>query len=581
MSRFFTLLTILAIPAAIQCQSSVPSSPREIRAVWVTTAAGLDWPRTTSRGDQVNSLTEMVRELHAAGFNTIYFQARARGDAYYQSGLEPWAENLTGTLGKDPGWDPLAELLRLAHDRGMEVHAWFNVFKIRGGTAIPLSTPLHPARSLSGWTISFEGEGWLDPGVPAVREYLVKVALDLVSRYDVDGINFDFIRYPGRGFPDDAAYRQYGKGMDRSAWRRQNITAFLTGFVERARQVKPRLKIGCSPLGIPEETPLGSQTTARIAFAQDAREWVRTGLVDYAAAQIYWDLGSSFRDPDFAGVTRLWRAAGRQRHIVAGIGAYKPEVRAQIRAQIDSARAAGADGQAFFRLENIRPLSILGNRYTAPAMIPPMAWLDSLPPRAPEQFGSTELATNVFLLEWTPSAQAPDGDSARYYAVYRRAEGTDGAPMQPVALLPAPATSYVDTIRSPSALHFRYEVRAMDRLWNESAPADVRTPMMKDVLALRQKVQQQTSLSTSLAGPAGLPSLAAYALGQSDSVRLELRLRRPGMPDSTVVTLVDSAQRAGTYVVGLQHVTFVPGVYALQLTAGSSTLEQLLIVRRQ
>ncbi len=389
MLRLIALLILFSFPIALQGQKPLGPPAREVRAVWVTTAAGLDWPRSTSRGDQISSLTEMVKDLHAAHFNTIYFQARARGDAYYRSELEPWADNLTGTLGKDPGWDPLAELLRLAHERGMEVHVWFNVFKIRDGRQPLSSTPPHPSRSLAAWTVSFEGEGWLDPGIPAVREYLATVAIDLVSRYDVDGINFDFIRYPGRAFPDDAAYRQFGLGMDRSTWRRQNVTGFLRTFVERARQVKPRLKIGCSPLGIPEETPLGSQTTARIAFAQDAREWLRTGLVDYASAQIYWDIGSSFRDPDFAAVARSWRVASPQRQVVAGIGAYKPEVRAQLRAQIDSARAAGLAGQAFFRLENIRPLSILGNRYASPALVPQMSWLDSLPPnsaRAVQQF---------------------------------------------------------------------------------------------------------------------------------------------------------------------------------------------------
>jgi uncharacterized lipoprotein YddW (UPF0748 family) len=579
--RFIALLALFSLPTTLHGQKPIVPPLREVRAVWVTTAAGLDWPRSTSRGDQISSLTDMVKDLHAAHFNTIYFQARARGDAYYRSELEPWADNLTGTLGKDPGWDPLAELLRLAHDRGMEVHVWFNVFKVRDGRQVPSSAPPHPSRSLAAWTVNFEGEGWLDPGIPAVREYLVTVAIDLVSRYDVDGINFDFIRYPGKTFPDDAAYRQFGQGMDRSAWRRQNVTGFLRTFVERARQVKPHLKIGCSPLGVPEETPLGSQTTARIAFAQDAREWLRTGLVDYASAQIYWDIGSSFRDPDFAAVARSWRVASPQRQVVAGIGAYKSEVRAQLRAQIDSARAAGVAGQAFFRLENIRPLSILGNRYASAALVPQMPWLDSLPPSPPQQFSSSELSANVFLLEWTLSPPAADGDSARFYAVYRQPEGSAQDSSTRIALLPSPSTSFVDTIRGPSALHYQYEVRALDRLWNESRPAEVRTAMMQDVLALRQKVRQRNSLSTSLAGPAGLPSLAAYALEQRDSVRLELVLRRPGQPDSTVARLVDRDQDPGTYVVGLQQVGFVPGVYVLRLTAGVSALEQLLIVRRQ
>lgn len=577
------VVVLLLFVASISSAQPFGFVHREVRAVWVTTAAGLDWPPSTNQADQVGSLRRIVSDLHNAHFNTIYFQARARGDAYYRSRFEPWAENLTGTPGKDPGWDPLAELLRDAHAVGMEVHAWFNVFKVRGGTVPPVTTPPHPSRALSQWTVDYAGEGWLDPGVPAVREYLIGVALDLVSRYDVDGINFDFIRYPARGFPDDATYRQYGNGVDKGAWRRQNVTRFLAGFVERVRTLRPKLKIGCSPLGIAEEPRSGNNGNGLTAFAQDAREWLRSGLVDYASAQIYWDIGASFRDPDFASVAREWRASSRSRQIIAGIGAYKQEVLAEIPRQIDSARAAGTDGQAFFRLENIRSLTMFGGRYSLPALIPPMAWRDSIPPEPPAHISSSELAPNVFLIEWSTPRIARDGDTTRYFSIYRNgvtsAEPQTGR--QLVALLSGPVTSYVDSITTPSALTYRYEVRSVDRTWNESSPLPTNTAPMKEVLALGRKTQQRTSLSTSLIGQGGSPSLAAYSLARRDSIRLDLVLRRPGLSDTTITTLVRAEQDPGMYVVGLQRVGFRPGVYVLRLAAGEAVIEQLLLIQRQ
>jgi hypothetical protein len=404
-----------------------------------------------------------------------------------------------------------------------------------------------------------------------------------VSRYDVDGINFDFIRYPARGFPDDATYRQYGNGMDKGVWRRQNITGFLTTFVERARAVRPNLKIGCSPLGIAEEPPPGSNGNGMTAFAQDAREWLRSGLVDYASAQIYWDIGSSWRDPDFAKVAREWKAASPLRQIVAGIAAYKREVLAELPRQIDSARAVGADGQAFFRLENIRSLTMFAGRYNAPALIPPMTWRDSVPPEPPIHISTTELAPNVFLIEWSTPPPAEDGDTARYFSVYRdgvtAAGPSSGRTL--ITLLPAPQTSFVDSITTPSALTYRYEVRSVDRMWNESPPLPTHTAPMREVLALGRKTQHRTSLSTSLTGPNGSPSLAAYSLARRDSIRLDLVLRRPGSSDTTMMTLVHAEQEAGMHVVGLQRVAFRLGVYVLRLAAGEAVIEQLLLIQKQ
>jgi uncharacterized lipoprotein YddW (UPF0748 family) len=573
--RFPLLILPLLAASILVARPSGPYVQREVRAVWVTTTAGLDWPQSQNKEEQISSLRRIVADLHNARFNTIYFQVRARGDTYYRSRFEPWAENLTGTLGADPGWDPLALLLQEAHACGMEVHAWFNVFKIRGSSPVPQTKPPHPSRVFPQWTIKVEDEGWLDPGVPAVREYLVSVALDLVDHYDVDGINFDFLRYPGRGFPDDASYRSYGSGGNRGAWRRANVTNFLTAFVARAREHHPQLKIGCSPLGQPEELPWNGLPTA---FSQDALSWLHDGLVDYAAPQIYWNLGESWKDPDFASLAKAWQAAAGGRQIVAGIGAYKPEVQQQIPAQIDAARAAGNAGVSFFRLQNIRALNMFAGRFDRPAFVPPMAWRDSLPPTAPVYLHSTELATNVLLLEWSPAA--PTNDSARSYAVYRAATVPEAkSPPTLLAFLPAPQTSFVDSIRNPSSLTFTYAVSAIDRMCNESPATVAYSAPMKEAIDLRRKVQYVTSLSTTLSGPLDRPALAAYALGHVSPVRLEIFQPRPGAADTLLATLVEGEQDAGIYVVGLQQFAFNRGVYLLKLRAGETVVDQPLLIR--
>src|SRR5512135_3039188 len=164
-SRFLLILLLLRTPSAANAQHPIPPK-REVRAVWLATANGLDWPHSTDKAEQQASLKRIVASLKAAHFNTIFFQVRARGDAYYRSSIEPWAENLTGVLGKDPGWDPLEFLLTEAHAAGMEVHAWFNVYKVRGTSPVGPSVIPHPSRAHATWCISYAGELWLDPGLP-------------------------------------------------------------------------------------------------------------------------------------------------------------------------------------------------------------------------------------------------------------------------------------------------------------------------------------------------------------------------------------------------------------------------------
>ncbi len=373
---FFVLFSLLIFPLQIYSQT-FPT--HELRAVYLTTTNSLDWPKSLNREEQRSSLKQIVRDLKHAHFNAIFFQVRARGDAYYKSAFEPWAENLAGTLGKDPGWDPLQFLLDEAHAGGMEVHAWFNVYKIRGPVPPQPSSPQHPVRALSNSVVFFDNEYWFDPGRPEVNDYLIRVLSDLTGKYDIDGVCFDFIRYPLGDFPDRATYNKYGNGIPLESWRRENINKFVRDAHDAVSRQKPEIKLGAAPLGNFGGS-LSAQPDSRSArggvgdFYQDSRTWLKNGWLDYLAPQIYWPLEFETQGPDFAHITRTWLKEAEGRHIYVSIGAYKPEILNQLSDQITASRMLGAHGQVFFRYENVKEMNRFESSYTGRVQVPQMPW---------------------------------------------------------------------------------------------------------------------------------------------------------------------------------------------------------------
>lgn len=574
------LATIVAFCGFLAVSSSLAQPPkREVRAVWIATAAGLDWPKNTNREEQQYTLRRMVQQLADAHFNTMYFQVRARGDAYYHSRYEPWAENLTGTLGRDPGWDPLALLLNEAHARGMEVHAWFNVFKVRGIAPVGPALPEHPWRAHPSWTVSFAGEGWFDPGIPEARAYLLNVALDLTQSYDIDGINFDFVRYPGREFPDTRSFQQYGRGIDREVWRRDNISKFIAEFYGRAIALKPMLKVGSSPLGIYDNGNGGGGVSS---FYQDARAWIAAGTQDYLSPQIYWSIGENKANPDFNRIIRDWQGASSGRHIIAGIGAYKSEVFSELISEIDATRKAGAAGESYFRYENIARLDMFGERYLVPALIPPMPWKDAILPNPPANLAAVEISPRVFSLEWTAPERASDGDLPKWYVVYRSpvSEFDINDPRGIVTILPGTRRYFVDTVRAPSSLAYHYAVTSIDKGNNESAPSRVATATVREALALRGKLANISTFSLTITEGNGLPRLAAYKLEQPSPVTLSIHRELSDTVEHLQTTLVRETQQPGVYIVGLGDLRLVPGKYLVRLSAGQSRIEQRVEIQR-
>jgi uncharacterized lipoprotein YddW (UPF0748 family) len=566
MQRSVLILLLSALAVAATAAGTPPSAPkREIRAVWITTVLGLDWPKSNDPAEQRRSLGEMVERLHRANFNTIFFQVRGRADATYRSRYEPWSQQLTGSLGEDPGWDPLEFIITEAHARGMELHAWFNTFLVKNGGRPPETKPLHVILAHPEWLRQVEGEWWFDPGIPRVRSYTVEVAMDIVRHYEVDGIHFDFIRYPGKPFPDEATYRRYGGNLSREDWRRENITTFVRAFHDEALSVRPMLKISAAPIGLYANIGKGKGLQGFSDLYQDSRRWLREGIMDFLVPQDYWSLGDRQGNPDFALVGRDWVANASGRPIVLGVGAYKPEVQAQITTLVDSSRSIGAAGNSFFRYGNLEALLGKLAPYRFPANIPPMPWKDGTPPNPPRSVRVSLVGPGVARVSWEPPPGASDGDGALWYNIYRSTTKAVDVedPANLIAIVRGTTTEYFDTLNLPSAPRYSYGLAALDKGNNESLPrlANAAGP---DLIALAERVAPETRLGGMFKDPGELVMLIPYEIKK----RTAVEVRVLDAADREVLRAVNAVQDAGRYVASVDMQAFASGAYSFVFTAG-------------
>ena len=235
-----------------------------MRGVWVSTVSNLDWPEAGKYDSkfQKELLKEKFNFIEEANMNTIFFQVRPMGDALYKSSYSPWSKYLTGSLGKDPGYDPLEFAVDEAHKRGLELQAWFNPFRIDSNSKtfninnyiseLPASSPLknHPE-----WIVKYGNYQYLNAGIPEVREYVIDTIIEVVKNYNIDGIVLDdyFYPYPSGGleFPDNDTYKKYGGSFNsKDDWRRDNINSFIKELYSKIKETKLEVKFGVSPFGI-------------------------------------------------------------------------------------------------------------------------------------------------------------------------------------------------------------------------------------------------------------------------------------------------------------------------------------------
>lgn len=287
----------------------------EMRGVWLSTVNNLDWPEISSYNNkklQKELLKEKFDFIEEQNMNTIFFQVRPMGDALYKSTYAPWSKYLTGTLGKDPGYDPLEFAIDEAHKRGLELQAWFNPFRIDSNSEnfnidsyieeLPKGVSL---KSNPDWIVKYNKYHYLDVGIPEVREYVINTIIEVVKGYDIDGVVLDdyFYPYPSDGleFPDDDTYEKYGQEFEsKDDWRRNNVNIFISELYSKIKEIKSDIKFGVSPFGIWRngESIGGSDTRGLSSYDDiyvDSKKWIQEGWIDYIIPQIYWqfDYGSA------------------------------------------------------------------------------------------------------------------------------------------------------------------------------------------------------------------------------------------------------------------------------------------------
>lgn len=287
-----------------------------MRGVWLATVSRLDWPPVNSVNVsspalrirlQQQALITKLDNLKSLGINTVFFQVKPDGTALWPSQILPWSDMLTGTIGQDPGYDPLKFMIDEAHKRGIKVHAWFNPYRVTTNTkpgtitALSRTLPQNPASVYvlhPDWVRSSGDRLVLDPGIPAARDWITSIVAEVVERYPVDGVQFDDYFYTetkSSTLNDTQTWQQYGQAFASKAdWRRDNTQQLIAQVSRTIKQINPNVMFGVSPAGVwrnRSHDPAGSDTRGAAAYDEsfaDTRRWVQQGLLDYIAPQIYW-----------------------------------------------------------------------------------------------------------------------------------------------------------------------------------------------------------------------------------------------------------------------------------------------------
>ncbi len=487
---------IAPIPPIPQPEPALQSTPpppvaREFRAAWIASVSNIDWPSRpglSSAAQQAELLAILDRAVEL-NLNALILQVRPAADALYASALEPWSPYLTGSMGTppEPFYEPLAFAVEEAHKRGLELHAWFNPFRAKHSSLRSELGPSHISRTRPDLVRTYGSSLWLDPGEPDVHRHSLAVILDVVQRYDIDGVHIDDYFYPYQErdpasnalipFPDDESFHRYGAGMRRDDWRRQNVDRFVAELFAGVRRTKPHVKVGVSPFGIwrPGHPAGVTGFDAYASIYADARKWLNNGWLDYLSPQLYWRSDSPGQN--YASLLRWWVDENTyRRHIwvgnftsrtdtVAGPQSWRAdELLRQIALTRDD---PGAGGNVHFSMrglmrnrDSIADL-LKSGPYSQPALVPASPWLDSIPPATPAIFLTQDSTSGGQVVEVRPG-----NDEQPWLWAVRSRYGSDWR----TTIIPGSILSFRRATTPGAAAASEIWVTAVDRAGNESPP---------------------------------------------------------------------------------------------------------------
>jgi uncharacterized lipoprotein YddW (UPF0748 family) len=422
-------------------ERTAPPVMREFRGAWVATVQNIDWPSRPGlpAGEQKRELVAIFDKAVELNLNAIIFQIRPAADALYRSELEPWSAYLSGTMGQppEPFYDPLEFAVQQAHRRGLQLHVWFNPYRVRLPNARGEPSASHSSVTRRSIVRKYGDYLWFDPGEPAAVDHFIAVLRDVVSRYDIDGVHIDDYFYPYQirddegqivPFPDDDSYQravQAGERLERDDWRRQNVNNLVRRMYEEVKREKPWVLVGISPFGIwrPGHPPGIVGLDQYSALYADARLWLREDWVDYFTPQLYWQVES--KGQSYPRLLGWWAAQNvKRRHLWPGNFTSKirrspdvPESRDawsadELLRQIEVTRATpGATGNVHFSMKALMQNydgiadKLKSGLYAEPALVPESPWLGRETPAKPD-VAARSTAGGV-AIQWKPGDKLP------------------------------------------------------------------------------------------------------------------------------------------------------------------------------
>ena len=410
------ILFHLAVASYGQSFYAVNPNPKyEVRAVWLTTIGGIDWPHSYAQSErsaekQKEELRAILDRLQKANINTILLQTRIRATTIYPSQYEPWDGCLSGFPGKSPGYDALQFAIDECHKRGMEVHAWVVTIPVGKWN----SYGCRQLRKRFPRLIKrIDQDGYMDPEATQTGCYLAEMCREIVQRYDVDGIHLDYIRYPETW--------KFRIGKDQA---RGNITRIVEKIHQAVKKEKPWVKMSCSPIGKFDDLSRywSHGWNAYTKVAQDAQAWLKDGLMDELFPMMY------FRGDQFFPFAIDWKEHSYGKIIAPGLGIYFLDPKegkwniSDITSELYHLRNIG-EGHAFFRnkflLDNHQGVydfvTAHFNRY--PALVPPMTWESNKRPQQPVTL-CIEENEGTTTLRWDNSLQYEDGTAIKTPSIY-------------------------------------------------------------------------------------------------------------------------------------------------------------------
>lgn len=445
---------------------------REFRGVWVATVWNRDWPSKPALPVEIQKaeMIQILDRLQSLNFNALIFQVRPEGDALYASELEPWSAWLTGTQGKppEPYYDPLEFIITECHKRNIELHAWFNPYRAKSKLSGSANVKPHIAATYPEFVKQYGNQLWMEPGAKVVQDWTYNVILDVVRRYDIDGVHLDDYFYPypiaNLPFPDSdtyAAYKASGGTLSLNDWRRQNLNQLVERLAKGIRSIKPYVKFGISPFGIyrPGQPPGIRGLDAYNELYLDSKKWLAEGWVDYFAPQLYWRIEPPAQS--YPVLLKWWVENNpKERHLYIGNNISLLDGKSwtfdEIARQVQITRSFKeklALGNIFYSMKSFNENregifdNFKASTYTTPALVPEMTWLNPTPPAPP-----TGVAVKNRNIIWNPASR-----EIRSWALYQQ-NGERWVLMQ---ILPAATVSI-------SVQPGNYALCAVNRMASES-----------------------------------------------------------------------------------------------------------------